>query len=95
MSDVQPQDGAPAESSVPQRVAELQRYAGWLGNNPDAARLRTSVGGLARALQNGDDLLNPLRRVQAHLDRLTAGGVTPLLRRSMRILRVELEASRS
>ncbi len=82
--------GAPADNAVRRLVGELERYAGWLGKDAQSARLRTSVRGLARAVDNGDDPLSTFRMVQAHLSRLSAGGVTPLLRRTMRNLRAEI-----
>ena len=82
--------GAPNRDAARRLVTQLENYAGWLGGNAHSARIRTSVRGLVRAVADGDDPGTACRIVQAHLNRLTAGGVTPLLRQTMRNLRTEL-----
>jgi hypothetical protein len=81
--------GAPNRDAARRLVTQFENYAGWLGG-AHSARIRTSVRGLVRAVADGDDPGTACRIVQAHLNRLTAGGVTPLLRQTMRNLRTEL-----
>ena len=64
----------PNGDAVRQLVGELERYAGWLGRDAQAARIRTSVRGLARAVNKGEDPVNSFRMVQAHLNRWGSGG---------------------
>ena len=82
--------GAPNRDAARRLVTQFENYAGWLGGDAHSARIRTSVRGLMRAVADGDDRGTACRIVQAHLNRLTAGGVTPLLRQTMRNLRTEL-----
>lgn len=89
MSDATPPVVTPDPGLVLKYVGELQRYAGRMGNGSDAARLRTSIQGLAHAVRNGSDPTNALRMTQAHINRLDAG-LTPQLRRTIRVLRTEL-----
>ena len=90
MTDVTSDVSEPNLDAVRRLVAELERYAGWLGKDAQSARLRTSVRSVVRAVANGDDPLNALRIAQAHVGRLSPGWVTPLLRQSIRNLRSTL-----
>ena len=90
MTPVTSDVGAPNHEALRRLVAELERYAGWLGKDALSARVRTSVRGLVRAVANGDDPLNTLRIVQAHVNRLGPGWITPLLRQTIRNLRAKL-----
>ena len=90
MTHVTSEVGAPNGDVARRLVGELERYAGWLGKAAQSARVRTSVRGLVRAVANGDAPLNTLRIVQAHLNRLSPGWVTPLLRQTIRNLQAEL-----
>ena len=94
MTQVASDSGAPACDAVRQLVGQLERYAGRLGQDVQSVRVRTSLRALARAFDNGDDPLGTCRTAQAHLARLSPGGVTPLLRQTMRNLRAELGAAR-
>ena len=93
MTQVSSDSGAPDRDAVRQLVGQLERYAGRLGQDAQSVRVRTSLRALARAVDNGDDPLSTCRTVQAHLTRLSPGGVTPLLRQTMRNLRAELRAA--
>jgi len=79
-----------ANDTIRPLVALLHRHAGNLGRDADAARVRTSVGALLRAVDRGEDVHAQARTVQAHLGRLDPGSVTSLMRRTMRSLQAEL-----
>ena len=61
MTHVTSDVGAPNREAVRRLVAELERYAGWLGKDAQSARVRTSVRGLVRAVA----VERPARRVVA------------------------------
>ncbi len=85
--------GAPSTSGEARlRLADLEKYAGWLGRDARSSSLRASVNGLLLAFANDGDVVDALRHVQLDIDRLNSGGVTRLLRQTMRKLRAELGA---
>ena len=86
---------APNDDGVRRLIAQLDRHAGLLGRDADAARLRTSVRALSQAVGRGDDPTSTVRTVEAHLSRMAPGGVTSVLRQTMRSLRAEVRPTRS
>ena len=84
------QPDVPNSEGVQQILADVERYAGWLGKDVRPTRLRDNVKRLALAIANGEGVFGAMQDLQSDIDGLSSGGVTPLLRQTMRKLRAEL-----
>jgi hypothetical protein len=87
---VTPPSTAPNSEAAGQLLGELQRYAGWLGRDVRPTSLRSSIEELATAMGSNEGVSGALQGVQTDMDRLGSGGVTGLLRRTLRKLAAEL-----
>lgn len=82
--------GPPTGASTDQLLDELERYAGWLGKDARCSRLRASVKELVEAVAGGAETSTLLTNLQADLKGVGSSAITPLLRRTLQRLRVEL-----
>jgi hypothetical protein len=88
---VHPADMNADEMSI---LADLQRYAGWLGKDFVSNEVRDDLRELASAMRAGSDASSWLQRLDKDIERLQSGGVRKMLRKSLRALQAALGVSR-
>jgi hypothetical protein len=88
--DMRPMEVNADEMSL---LADLQRYAGWLGKDFVSNEVRDDLRELAAAMRAGSDASFWLQRLHKDVQRLQSGGVRTMIRRALGALQTALGGS--
>lgn len=81
-------------ADVSRTLADLDKYAGWLGRGVEPRRVRESVKLLSALIESGGDSLTAMEALEIDIAKVPQGNVAVLLRKAVRGLRLALEDNR-
>lgn len=89
-----PSNRALSASDVTRTLADLDKYAGWLGRGVEPRRVREGVKLLSAVIESGSDSQSAMDALEIDIAKVPQGNVAVLLRKAFRGLRLAMEAGR-
>jgi hypothetical protein len=85
-----PTPGYSPTANVSRTLANLDKYAGWLGRGIEPRRVREDVQMISALIDSGCDIQSAVETLEIDIGKVPASHVGALLRKAVRGLRLEM-----